>query len=348
MRYYVTGHTGFKGAWLIQLLHASGHLVSGQSVDPLRGSLFERAHLHEVLQDDFRIDIRDALATRTAMISARPDVVIHLAAQPLVRTSYDDPLRTFSTNVNGTLNVLDAVAHCPSIRALLVVTTDKVYRNVHKKEGYAEGDALGGDDPYSASKAMADLLTQSWVKSFPNCPTAIARAGNVIGGGDISPDRLLPDLIKGFRSGRGATLRYPQAVRPWQHVLDCLAGYLTLSDALVAGTGGGEWNFGPQQSSHVTVREVADLAAHVWGEGAAWDDEIRPQPREASLLSLNSEKAENELDWRPRLHFTEAVRWTLEWESLVGDGEDPADVCNSQIERHRSLSCVKDSGQSLV
>jgi CDP-glucose 4,6-dehydratase len=336
MHYYVTGHTGFKGAWLTQLLLARGHSVSGQSLDPVAGSLFETAGLDTALEQDFRVDIRDAGATRSAMATASPDIVIHLAAQPLVRASYEDPRRTFTTNAIGTMNVLDAVGHCPSVQAHLVVTTDKVYRNVHQAAGYREDDALGGGDPYSASKAMADILTQSWARSFPGCPTAIARAGNVIGGGDVSRDRLLPDLFAAFRSGRPAVLRYPDAVRPWQHVLDCLDGYLLLVDALLAGRGDGQWNFGPPEDSFVSVGEVADLAASLWGDGARWTTAAEQQPYEAAMLSLNSEKARTHLQWRDRLSVPEAVRWTVQWERQVGEGASAAEICGLQLRTHQS------------
>ena len=313
-----------------------GHQVSGQSLDPVTGALFETAGLEAVLEHDFRVDIRDAQATREAMATASPDIVMHLAAQPLVRASYENPQETYSTNVMGTMNVLDAVAHCPSARAHLVITTDKVYRNVQQAAGYREDDALGGDDPYSASKAMADILTQSWITSFPGCPTAIARAGNVIGGGDVSRDRLLPDLFAAFRSGEAATLRYPDAVRPWQHVMDCLDGYLLLVDALLAGHGDGPWNFGPPETSVVSVGEIADLAASLWGDGAHWTTAGEQQPHEAALLTLNSQKARTELQWRDRLDVHEAVQWTVKWERRIDEGATAADACSDQIREHEA------------
>jgi len=215
MHYLITGHTGFKGAWLTIWLESLGHEVSGISLDPLSGSLFETANLSDLLANDFRLDIRDAPAVRATISKTSPDVVFHMAAQPLVRESYKDPRGTFETNVMGTLNVLEAVSATPSVKAHVVITTDKVYRNVNQVAGYKETDPLGGDDPYSASKAMADILTHSWVTSFGGPPTAIARAGNVIGGGDVSPDRLLPDLLTSYSAGIAPTLRYPEAVRPW-------------------------------------------------------------------------------------------------------------------------------------
>ena len=336
MHYLVTGHTGFKGAWLSLMLQAQGHEVSGLALDPLPGALFTRARLADSMTHDICGDIRDAGIVHAALQTVRPDVVMHLAAQPLVRVSYADPRETIETNVMGTFNVLEAVSQTPSVRAQVIVTTDKVYRNVNQEAGYVESDPLGGHDPYSASKAMADLLTQSWVASFPGCPTAIARAGNVIGGGDVSPDRLLPDLIAAFAEGRPAVLRYPEAVRPWQHVLDCLNGYLTLADALLAGDGAGEWNFGPERDAFVTVGKVADLAARLWGDGAMWECPPGEHPHEAGLLALDSTRAKTELGWRNRLGFERAVEWTIDWHKTVDDGADARAVAEAQIAEFES------------
>lgn len=331
MHYLITGHTGFKGSWLSLLLLQRGHRVSGLSLDPLPGALFERARLGELLEHDLRVDIRDAAATAQAIASIAPDAVIHMAAQPLVRESYRSPRATFETNVMGTLNVIEGVQRTGSVRAHVVVTTDKVYRNVNQAAGYREMDPLGGDDPYSSSKAMADILTQSWVRSFPGVPTALARAGNVIGGGDVSPDRLLPDLLASFAIGRTPLLRYPQAVRPWQHVLDCLNGYLTLADALLAGGGRGEWNFGPSRQSFVDVAHLADLVAEFWGDGAGWTTDVGDHPHEATLLALDASKAERELGWHNRLSVRDSVAWTVSWEKDIRMGKDPRDITLAQI-----------------
>lgn len=331
MHYLVTGHTGFKGAWLTVLLLSRGHQVSGLALDPAEGSLFERAGLADQLVCDFRADIRDAEATAAAVSASAPDVVVHMAAQSLVRESYREPRYTYETNTIGTLNMLDAVAGTRSVRAHVVVTTDKVYRNVDQEVGYVETDPLGGHDPYSASKAMADLLTQSWIRSFPGCPTAIARGGNVIGGGDVSRDRLLPDLIAAFAQGQAPRLRFPGAVRPWQHVLDCLNGYLTLVDALLSGSGLGQWNFGPGRDSFVEVGQVATLAAELWGDGAHWDVETADQPHEANLLALDASKAQHELSWRNKVGFRDALAWTIDWERRVRAGANPLTLTREQI-----------------
>lgn len=333
MRYLVTGHTGFKGAWLTVMLVERGHEVCGLSLDPETGSLFEVARLGELMELDIRGDIRDASVVRDAVATANPDVVIHMAAQPLVRESYADPRWTMETNVMGTFNVLEAVQSASQASAQLIITTDKVYRNVNQEFGYIEDDALGGHDPYSASKAMADLLTQSWVASFDTCPTAIARAGNVIGGGDVSTDRLMPDLLRSFATGQPAILRAPEAVRPWQHVLDCLNGYLLLVDGILERGLGGSWNFGPDDSSMVSVGQVADITASLWGDRASWSCPPGEHPHEAHLLTLDASRARGELGWADRLSLEQSIAWTVEWERKRLAGADPRSITIEQI-RH--------------
>lgn len=338
MHYLITGHTGFKGAWLAMWLTHAGHEVSGLSLDPLPGALFETARVHELLKHDIRGDIRDLSVVKHALGLTQPDVVFHLAAQPLVRESYQDPRGTIETNVIGTMNLLSAVAEAPSVKAHVVVTTDKVYRNTNQILGYKEMDPLGGDDPYSASKAMADILTQSWIKSFGGPPTAIARAGNVIGGGDVSKDRLMPDLLNAYFSGTAPVLRYPEAVRPWQHVLDCLNGYKALSVALLNGNGQGEWNFGPGASSFVSVGEVASCVKELIGERAPnWTSTAEPQPHEANLLSLDAKKAELELDWHNKLSFNASLEWTVAWEKAVNDHRDAREISLLQVSNFSNL-----------
>jgi CDP-glucose 4,6-dehydratase len=263
-----------------------------------------------------------------------------MAAQPLVRASYVDPRWTMETNVMGTLSVMEAIAAAQSVRAAVIVTTDKVYRNVGQSAGYVESDALGGHDPYSASKAMADILVSSWVASFPGSSIAIARAGNVIGGGDVSMDRLMPDLLRAFALGEPALLRYPDAVRPWQHVLDCLNGYVLLVDALLEGSGDGAWNFGPDPDSFRTVRDTADLAASVWGDGARWVVDGHEHPHEAGLLTLDATRARRELGWHDVLSFDQAVKWTVDWSRRVQAGERALDVTLDQIEEYFRLARV--------
>jgi len=340
MHYLVTGHTGFKGAWLVLLLTRLGHTVSGMALDPVPGSLYERAQVGDLLRDDLRVDIRDAATTARALSDIAPDVVVHLAAQALVRESYRDPRATYETNVLGTFNVLDAVRGTPSVKAQVIITTDKVYRNDHQIWGYRETDPLGGVDPYSASKAAADLLAQSWIASS-GCavPTAIARAGNVIGGGDVSADRLMVDLVRSFSSGSPVRLRYPDAVRPWQHVLDCLNGYLKLTDALLSGRCAGEaFNFGPGTEAFVPVGRVAREVAALWGPGSVVSLDDATHPHEAELLALDARKAELRLGWHNRLPFEETLAWTVGWARQVEDGSDPRAVTLAQIDAFRALT----------
>jgi len=338
MHYLVTGHTGFKGAWMVLLLKSRGHEVSGISLDPLPGGLFELGKVSEHLKHDFRLDIRDAEKLADALQVVNPDVLIHMAAQPLVRYSYLHPRETFETNVNGTLNVLEASQKLSNLKARLIITTDKVYRNVNQVEGYVEEDALGGDDPYSSSKAMADILTQSWVKSFPAMPTAVARAGNVIGGGDVSPDRLIPDSIRAFTKRQPVSIRYPKAVRPWQHVLDCVNGYLALVDMLLKGEGLGEWNFGPGPESFVEVGAVVEQAREFWGDGASVEVAGGEHLHEANLLALDSTKSLNNLGWSNRLVYPSSLKWTIEWEQKLFEGMSAIDITQQQLRQFDALA----------
>ena len=297
--------------------------MSGVSLNPEVGSLFEQAGIEKFLQNDIRCDIRESAKLSSHFKQINPDVVIHLAAQALVRESYKNPRDTFEVNAIGTLNVLNASQQISDLRAQLIITTDKVYKNIGKTSGYVETESLGGQDPYSASKAMADIATQSWLSSFENPTTAIARAGNVIGGGDVCADRLIPDLINSYSTGLTPKLRAPNSVRPWQHVLDCLNGYLMLVDALMNDQAEGAWNFGPDENQSKTVADVAAIAGGVWGVEKNWENDLGNHPHEASLLMLNSNKARRELGWSDKLSFEESVKWTIDWFKNVHNGNDP-------------------------
>jgi len=323
MHFLITGHTGFKGAWLIMLLKQRGHTVSGVSLEPATDSLFDKVEARKSLNFDLRCDISELGKLEKSFKEVKPDVVIHLAAQSLVKESYREPILTMRTNVMGTLNVLRASQAVGGVKAQLIVTTDKVYENVGKATGYLETDPLGGKDPYSASKAMADIATQSWLASFENPPTAIARAGNVIGGGDVCVDRLIPDLVRSYCSDQIPQLRAPDSVRPWQHVLDCLNGYLLLVDKILETRVNGAWNFGPFDLQTKSVADVAEIAGDVWGVATKWEQDFSPHPQEASQLLLNSNKARKELGWSDKLNFEESIRWTIDWYKNVYDGLDP-------------------------
>jgi CDP-glucose 4,6-dehydratase len=293
-------------------------------------------HLENILENDIRCDIRDSDKLADHFKKINPDVVIHLAAQALVRESYKSPLATFETNVLGTLNVMKASQQIEALTAQLIITTDKVYKNINKPEGYIETDALGGQDPYSASKAMADIAAQSWLSSFDNPPSAIARAGNVIGGGDVCGDRLIPDLINSYSIGMTPKLRAPNSIRPWQHVLDCLNGYLLLIDAIIKGTGSGEWNFGPNDNEINTVADVAEIAGSIWGMETKWEQDEGLHPHEANLLLLNSEKARTKLEWKDKLDFIESVTWTTNWYLNVLQGGNPLEETLRNIHEFES------------
>ena len=330
MRYLVTGHTGFKGAWMTLLLSELGHEVYGVSLDPIPGGLYEAAGLSNLVQGDHRQDIRNADELRRIFREVNPDVVVHLAAQPLVLDSYERPRYTFETNVMGTLNVLESLGECENLKATLIITTDKVYRNVGKISGYAEDEPLGGDDPYSASKAMADILVNSWRTSFPASPVAVARAGNVIGGGDVSKDRLLPDLIQSIVGGEPITLRNPDAVRPWQHVLDCVYGYYVLIQEMLASGLEGDWNFGPDAESVISVGQIVKDAQEYLGMPAGWD--YSPGLRkEALLLTLDATKAKQNLDWSNLAPYPRCLYLTLDWVAALQSGRTPLEVASEQV-----------------
>lgn len=331
MHFLVTGHTGFKGAWLTVLLKQRGHEVSGVSLIPPEDSLFTQANLVEFMKFDVRCDIRDSEKLQVEFEKINPDIVLHLAAQSLVRKSYQNPMETFETNVIGTLNVLSASQTLRNIKAQVIVTTDKVYKNLNQSTAYKEEDALGGYDPYSASKAMADIATQSWISSFEGPPTAIARAGNVIGGGDIATDRLIPELIRAYCAGEIPQLRFPNAVRPWQHVLDCLSGYLCLVDSLLAGKGSGVWNFGPLGNEIRTVSDVAEAVGGIWGVQEKWRNDLNRNPHEAELLLLDSTKARNELNWKDRLNFKDSIAWTTNWYQNLNRGVTARDATMNDV-----------------
>lgn len=319
-RVLVTGHTGFKGSWLVAWLQAMGAQVAGLALDPdTSPSHWNALGLAGV--DDHRIDLRDAAAVREVMASHRPDMVFHLAAQPLVRRSYREPVTTFDVNVMGLVNVLEAVRGCPSVRVLINATTDKVYADGAGNAGYRETDALGGHDPYSTSKACAELVSACYRKSFFcrdggrgfEVRVATARAGNVIGGGDWAEDRLVPDLVRAGISNEALKIRHPRATRPWQHVLEPLSGYLNLGQALLDSDHfAGAWNFGPGSDGELAVQELAARFTTCWPTLRIEVDE-EDHPHEAVILRLNCEKALQQLAWAPAWDIGTAVERTGAW-----------------------------------
>lgn len=340
-RIFVTGHTGFKGSWLALWLHRLGASVHGYATDPpTQPNLFESAHIGSVLAADTRGDLADLVRLKLALRNADPEIVFHLAAQPLVLTSYRDPLATFVANIMGTAHVLEAVRLVPTVRSLVLITTDKVYENDEGPYPRRENDPLGGHDPYSASKAGAEIVAASYRASFFTAEhghparIATARAGNVIGGGDWASDRLLPDCARAFTKGERVLLRSPRSVRPWQHVLEPLSGYLQLARCLFEPSGAKfakAWNFGPNCNDDATVGEVADIAARLWGEGARIEHLLSPQrAHEAGSLRLDSSLARTELDWKPRWSLEQAVAKTIAWYRA---SERDADLATFSLEQ---------------
>lgn len=315
-RVLITGHTGFKGSWLTLWLQELGARVCGLALAP-DASPNHWDLLQLDIQED-RVDIRDSAAVFKILERTKPEIIFHLAAQPLVRRSYQDPLETWSTNVIGTVNLLEACRRIPEVRAVLVTTTDKVYENNEWHWGYRETDRLGGHDPYSASKAATELVVNSYRQSFFNTLSspllATARAGNVIGGGDWSADRLIPDLVRAVASGRALEIRSPLATRPWQHVLDCLSGYLLLGQRLLEGQSecADAWNFGPDQESNRQVAEVLASLERYWPQ-ASWYLTQGSRSHEANLLYLDSSKAKKLLNWHPVWSLEEGLAATAEW-----------------------------------
>jgi CDP-glucose 4,6-dehydratase len=322
-RVLVTGHTGFKGAWLSHWLDQLGATVCGISLPPdTEPSIFTLTAGAE-RRESHLFDIADLDAVKKTVTAFAPEIIFHLAAQSLVRRSYAFPSATFQTNVMGTLNVLDAARAAPSLKAIVVVTSDKVYRNLETGRAFVEDDPLGGDDPYSASKACTEIASQSWRASFlrqPGAPRlATVRAGNVFGGGDWCADRLLPDIVRAVSAGEPVILRNPAAVRPWQYVLEALCGYLTVGQRLAAGEDGADeaWNFGPIDDEVIDVAAFAQRTVAAWGRGSV---ELRPDPgapKEARLLRLDSSKSVARLGWKPALSFQESLEWSVGWYSQV-------------------------------
>ena len=337
---FLTGHTGFKGTWLSRILLLAGAEVTGYSLEPPTDpSLFEKTCTASKMKSVIG-DIRDGEKLKAAMLAAKPDIVLHLAAQPIVRTSYKDPVGTYETNVMGTVNVLEAVRACASVRSFVNVTTDKVYLNKEWAWGYRENEELCGFDPYSNSKSCSELVTYSYRNSFfadKNVPAiSTARSGNVIGGGDYAVDRIIPDCIRAAEAKKEIILRNPDSTRPYQHVLECLCGYLTLAKAQYEDkVFAGSYNFGPDDESCVTTGGLVTLFCKAWGNGAGWKNVSEADaPHEANFLKLDCSKSKSMLGWRPKWTISQAIEKIVEWEKAVQSGTSAADITDNQIKEY--------------
>jgi CDP-glucose 4,6-dehydratase len=315
---FITGHSGFKGGWLSLWLKYLGAKISGYSLSPITTpNFFNVISLHEVVSS-WTCDIRSLESLIQAMHSAQPEIAFHLAAQPLVRKSYQSPVETFDVNIMGTVHFLEAVRQTPSVKVVIIITSDKCYENRAWPWGYRESDPMGGHDPYSSSKGCAELVTAAYRDSYlsqAQVQVATVRAGNVIGGGDWSEDRLIPDIIRAFSSGKNLHIRAPQAIRPWQHVLEALRGYLLLAQKMWIENDRfcGGWNFGPSDKDICTVEEIVCKSAAIWGNNVKWSIAPGPHPHEASTLKLDCSKANILLNWFPLIDLDIALEWTINW-----------------------------------
>jgi CDP-glucose 4,6-dehydratase len=338
-RVFLTGHTGFKGGWLAVLLERLGAKVTGYALaPPITPTLFETAGIGDLLTSEIG-DLRDGARLRAAMAKAQPEIIFHLAAQALVRRARQDPVETFTSNVTGTVELLEAIRATPSVSAAVVVTSDKVYDNVEWPWAYREADRLGGKEPYGASKACCEIVVEAWRHAYLSGPErrvalATARAGNVIGGGDWAEDRLIPDAVRAFGAHAPLVVRNPSAVRPWQHVLEPLVGYCRLAEALAgpAAPDAVALNFGPAAEDARPVREVVEAMVARWGVGAAWTQDPAVQPYEARLLEVDSALARAELGWTPKWRLAEGLDRTVDWYKAWMKGEDMQAFTRAQVE----------------
>ncbi len=331
----VTGHTGFKGAWLCRILTLAGAKVTGYALKPPTSPSLFNALGQAALMDSVEGDVRDLKAMEAVFERARPQIVFHLAAQPIVRDSYKDPVYTYETNVMGTVNVLECIRRTESVASFLNVTTDKVYENREWEYGYRECDPLDGYDPYSNSKSCSELVTHSYQKSFfqnGRCQISTARAGNVIGGGDLAPDRIIPDCIRAALRKEAIVVRNPHSIRPYQHVLEPLCAYLTIAMAQFEEPGvSGCYNVGPDDCDCVTTGELTELFCRSWGEELRWVDRYDGGPHESSFLKLDCSRIKKTFGWRPRYHVEEAVEKTVAWTKAYLEGADMLAVTDGQI-----------------
>ena len=339
-RVLVTGHTGFKGAWLSRILYNAHAEVIGVALPPESDSLYKQATKLKFANQKF-IDINNRKKITKFITQNNPDVIIHMAAQPLVRRSYRNPIETFQTNVIGTANILQSALECKNTKGVLAVTTDKVYKNLEKIDGYHEDEPLGGTDPYSASKSASEMVITAWrnlAQIAGDKVIVAARSGNVIGGGDRAEDRLIPDLIRGFKAGTKVVIRNPDSLRPWQHVLDPLYGYLMVAAKILKGEKVlNAYNFGPSENSKLTVAEMSDLACKSWPNNLGWVHQpANDSLHETKLLWLSSNRARTELGWENLLNAEESIKWSIEWE-LEAEKSTPLSALDLQISRFQEM-----------
>jgi len=342
-RVLVTGHTGFKGGWLSLWLHQLGAKVTGFALPaPTEPSFFEQTRLAALVQH-IEGDVRDLDAVDAAVRESQPEVVFHLAAQPLVRYSYDNPVETYATNVQGTVHVLDACRRTDSVRAIVSVTSDKCYENREWVWPYRESDPMGGHDPYSSSKGAAELVIAAYRRSYFQTGARLAsvRAGNVIGGGDWALDRLIPDIVRAMLAGQRPLIRNPNSIRPWQHVMEAVGGYLQIAERLLEGEDefASAWNFGPSEEDARPVAWIVERMLELWG-AQGWDQPDAEQPHEAILLKLDCSKARNALGWRPRFSLDEALEKVVAWHKDVAAGGDARDLSLGQLREYGALGTV--------
>ncbi|MDQ6990580.1 MAG: CDP-glucose 4,6-dehydratase [Mariprofundaceae bacterium] len=336
---FLTGHTGFKGSWLSLWLNSLGAEVKGYALVPATSpSLFQEAHIADLMESEIG-DIRNLEQLRSSMTDFNPDILIHMAAQPLVRLSYKEPVETYETNVMGTVKVLEAARSCKNLKSIVSVTTDKCYENKEWIWGYRENEAMGGYDPYSSSKGCAELVTSAYRRSFmqeEGIGLASARAGNVIGGGDWADDRLIPDILSAFEKGDPVIIRNPKSTRPWQHVLEPLSGYLLLAQRLYESpeTYAEGWNFGPHDDDAKPVDWILDQMVTQWGSGASWQLDEGSHPHEAGFLKLDISKAKARLEWKPTWHLEQTLERIVHWHQAWLDKQDMQSECLKEINQY--------------
>jgi len=338
MRFFVTGHTGFKGAWLVFLLNELGHEVVGFSDNVESGSLFETSNCDSIMTKNYIGDVRDIQTLRRALGDSKPDFLIHMAAQSLVRRSFLEPADTFEINVGGTVNILNAARELTNVRGALIVTTDKVYAPNETRAPHREDDSLKGFDPYSSSKVLADQYAQSWIQHVSSFPVGIARAGNVIGGGDICADRLVPEVFRSMEMNSDIELRFPDATRPWQHVLDCLIGYIRICAYIVKTQKSGVWNIGPDHGNITKVSEMCDKLISLNSSSISWKGVTNSTYPENDYLSLDSDKAKNQLGWSNLLGLDDTLIWTSNWYREMAQGSSSSEMVLNQINRYLDIT----------